>query len=82
MLSDLKYGIRWKQKEIPIVNHWYRYVGELLDCWKIKKDFYSPETKITYFKIVEYHNGENLYCGKTLAEVRQIMRENTYRMVI
>lgn len=81
-LSDLKSGIRWKQKERPSVNHWYRYVGDPLDFWKITKDFHSPKTKITYYKIVEYYNGDILYSGRTLAEIRQIMRENTCRVVI
>ena len=46
------------------------------------KDYHSPETKITYYKIIEYYNGDILYCGHTLAQIREIIRDNTYRMVI
>ena len=54
----------------------------MFDYWKIRKDYHSPVTGITYYKIVEYYNGDNLYCGSTLAQVREIMRDNTYRMVL
>ena len=81
-LPDGKTGIEWRMKEKPCLNHWYRIKGKELDFWRINKDFYSPETKITYYKIVEYYNGDILYCGRTLKQIRMIMRDETYRMVI
>lgn len=73
----------WTNKEKPELNHWYRVIGDVdRDYWKIAKDFHSHETGITYYKIVEYFNGDILYSGKTLASIRQIMRNNTYRMVL
>lgn len=73
----------WTNKEKPVVNHWYRLIGDGdRDYWKIVKDFYSQERKETYYKIVEYYNGDILYCGHTLAQIREIIRDNTYRKVI
>lgn len=81
-LPNGKNAVEWTSKEKPSVNHWYLSKYDELDYLKIVKDFYNPETKITYYKIVEYFNGDNQYCGHTLAQVREIMRENTYRMVV
>ena len=82
-LTESKSGIRWNINERPSLNHWYRVRGaDPVAYWKMVKDFYSPETKETYYKIVDYFNGDNMFCGKSLAQLRQIMRENTYRMVI
>lgn len=80
-LPNNKTGIRWTNRERPSINHWYRCIGDV-DYWKILKDFHSPERKITYYKIVEYYNGDILYSGKTLAQLRELIRDNTYRMVI
>ena len=82
MLPEGKAGIAWTNKERPSVNHWYRTISKEADYWKIVKDFHSPETKITYYKIIEYYNGDVMYSGKTLAELRILIRDNTYRMVI
>lgn len=81
-LPNNKTGIRWTHRERPSLNHWYRCISGEPDYWKIIKDFHSPETKITYYKIVEYYNGDILYAGKTLAQLREIIRDNTFRMVI
>lgn len=80
-LPNKKIGIRWTHKERPSINHWYMLINEE-DYWKIVKDFHSPERKVTYYKIVEYYNGDFIYVGKTLSEIREIVRNNTYRMVI
>ena len=74
--------IPWKQTDKPCLNHWYRTNERDLDYWKVVKDFHSPETNLTYYKIVEYHNGDVMYCGSTLAQARQLIRENTYKMVV
>lgn len=74
--------IPWKQTDKPCLNHWYRMIESADDYWKVVKDFHSPETNLTYYKIVEYHNGDVLYCGSTLAQARQLIRENTYKMVV
>lgn len=75
-------GIPWANREKPCINHWYRMRDKERDYWKIAKDFHSPETNKTYYKIVEYFNGDILYAGKSLAVIRQLMRDNTFRMVI
>ena len=75
-------GVPWSNREKPSLNHWYRCIANERDYWKIVKDFHSPERNTTYYKIVEYFNGDVLYCGRTIAEIRQIVRNNTYRMVI
>lgn len=80
-LSDGR-GIKWGKTEKPCINHWYRCISEDRDYWKILKDYHSPEKGVTYYKIVEYYNGDVLYVGKPLAVIRQIMRTNTFRMVI
>lgn len=74
--------IPWKQTDKPCLNHWYQTNERDLDYWKIVKDFHSPDTNLTYYKIVEYYNGDVMYCGSTLAQARQIVRENTYKMVV
>ena len=81
-LPNGKNAVEWTHKEKPCVNHWYLCKDLYIDYWKITTDFYSPETKKTYYRIVEYYNSDVLYTGHTLAQVREIMRENTYRMVI
>ena len=80
-LASGKMAFRWSNREKPSVNHWYQ-LRENLDYWKIQKDFYCKETNTTYYRILEYYNGDLLYCGKTLAQARELIRENTYRMVI
>ena len=80
-LASGKMAFRWTDRERPSVNHWYQ-LRECLDYWKIQKDFYCKATNITYYRILEYYNGDFIYCGKTLAQARQLIRENTYRMVI
>lgn len=82
ILQDGTQAVEWTRKEKPCVNHWYRCKDSDTDFWKITKDFHSPETHETYYKIVEYYNGDILYCGHTLADIREILRANTYRMVI
>ena len=73
----------WMNKEKPELNHWYRVIGDSdRDYWKIVKDYHSQETGITYYKIIEYYNGDIMCCGKTLAQCRELIRKNTYRMVI
>ena len=81
-LKNGKTGICWTHKERPSVNHWYQCIGNDWEYWKITKDFHSPETKITYYKIIAYYNGDIIYSGHTLATIREIIRDNTYRMVI
>ena len=49
------------------------------DFLKIVKDYHSEERNITYYKIVEYRQGDNLYAGRTLAQAREIIRDLTYR---
>ena len=82
LLPNGKYAFKWTRYEKPSVNHWYLCKDSYTDYWKIMKDYHSPETKTTYYKIIEYYNGDILYCGHTLAQIREIMRDNTYRMVI
>ena len=81
-LSNGKTAFCWSDGERPCINHWYLLKEPGLDYWKIMKDFHDKETNITYYKIVEYYNGEILYCGKSLFQIRQLIRNNTYRMVI
>ena len=81
-LANGKNAVEWTQREKPSVNHWYLSKDSEDDYWKIKKDFYSSETKETYYRIIEYYNGDILYCGRSLSQIREIMRDNTYRMVI
>lgn len=71
-------GILWTHGEKPCLNHWYRMIKDD-DFLKIVKDYHNEEENITYYKIVEYRQGDNLYTGKTLARARTIMRELTYR---
>ena len=80
-LASGKTAFRWSNREKPSLNHWYQ-LRECMDYWKIQKDFYCNETNITYYRILEYYNSDLIYCGKTLAQARQLIRENTYRMVI
>lgn len=74
-------GVPWSRTERPCVNHWYRTINGECDYWKIIKDYHSKERNITYYKIVEYYNGDQLFCGKSLASVREIMRQNTWKKV-
>ena len=80
-LASGKTAYRWTNSEKPSLNHWYQ-LRECMDYWKIQKDFYCKETNLTYYRITEYYNSDIVYSGKTLAQARQLIRENTYRMVI
>ena len=82
LLPNGKNAVEWTKREKPCVNNWYLCKESNMDYWKILTDYHSLETKTTYYKIVEYYNGDILYCGHTLAQIREIMRDNTYRMVI
>ena len=82
MIKMLEKFIQWKTIEKPCLNHWYRLKSDDLDYWKIVKDFHSPESNITYYKIVEYYNSDVFYVGSTLAQARELMRDNTYKMVV
>ena len=81
-LPNGKNAVEWTKREKPSVNHWYLCKYSYTDYWKIMKDYHSPETKQTYYKIVEYYNGDIFFCGFTLEQIREIIRQNTYRMVI
>ena len=81
-LPNGKHAVEWTRREKPCLNHWYLCKDSDTTYWKIAKDYHSPETKITYYKIIEYYNGDILYCGHTLEQIREIMRDCTYRMVI
>lgn len=81
-LSNGKTAFCWSDRERPCTNHWYLMKEPGNDYWKIMKDFYCKETNITYYKIVEYYNSDVIYSGKTLAQIRQLIRNHTYRMVI
>ena len=76
-----KVGVKWSRNEKPEVNHWYKVIEED-DYRKIVKDFYSKERNITFYRIVEYYNADCMYVGRTLAQCREIIRDNCYRMVI
>ena len=80
-LASGKTATRWTRREKPEVNHWYQQRLQM-DYWKIVKDFHSPEKNTTYYRIVEYVNGDIIYSGKSLAQCRELIRENTYRMVV
>ena len=80
-LASGKTATRWTRNKKPEVNHWYQ-LRLSVDYWKIQKDFHSPEKNTTYYRIVEYVNGDLIYSGKTLAQCRELIRENTYRMVV
>ena len=82
LLPNGKNAVEWTTCEKPSVNHWYLCKDSDTDYWKIMKDYHSPGNRTTYYKIVEYYNGDNLYCGHALAQIREIIRNNTYRMVI
>lgn len=74
--------VAWSRNEKPCVNHWYRVLTGDRDYWKIKKDFHDVKHNITYYKIVTYYNGDNIYCGHSLARIREIMREQTWKVCI
>lgn len=71
--------IEWTATEKPNVNQWYRVKQPELDYIKITKDFYSPEKRTTYYKLLEYYQGETIYQGRTLAEARDLVRMLTWR---
>ena len=74
-------GVKWSENEKPEVNHWYKCIDDD-DYWKIVKDFYSKERNVTFYRVVEYYNASCLYVGRTLAQCRELIRDNCYRMVI
>ena len=80
-LKDGKTGVLWTHNEKPCANHWYK-LRDADDYWKFTKDYHSELEHVTYYKIVEYYNGDNIYVGRTLAQIRELIRDNTYRMVI
>lgn len=82
ILSTGKTAWPWSGNEKPELNHWYQCSAFPLDYWKILKDFHDEESGVTYYKIVEYYNGEILVVGEPLAVCREIIRDHTYRMVI
>lgn len=81
-LASGKTAYRWARNEKPMLNHWYQLRESSEEMWRIRKDFYCHERNITYYKIEEYYNGDIIYSGKTLAQCRELIRDNTYRMVV
>ena len=79
-LPDGKTGYYWEVNEKPCLNHWYR-TQDGIDFWKITKDYYSPQRRETFYNIVEYYNGDILFSGHSLKSCREILKENTYRVV-
>ena len=57
LLPNGKNAVEWTKREKPSLNHWYLCKDSDTDYWKIAKDYHSPETKQTYYKIVDYYNG-------------------------
>lgn len=82
LLENGKTAIEWEQKQKPCVGHWYLCKDSDTTYWKITKDYYCEPLRETLYKIVEYYNGDILYSAHTLSGIRQILKENTYRMVI
>lgn len=79
-LASGKTAFRWSNREKPSLNHWYQLL-RTQDYWKIQKDFHCKETNQTYYRIAEYYYCEIVYSGITLAKARDLIRDNTYRMV-
>lgn len=79
-LPEGKTGYYWEALEKPCLNHWYR-TQDGIDFWKITKDYYSLERHETLYRIVEYYNGDILYSGHSLKSCRELLKENTYRVV-
>lgn len=71
----------WTDKEKPNLNQWYRVRFADERFWCIRKDYYDSDREITLYKIVEYYSGDILHCGCALWQARQIIRDNTYRMI-
>lgn len=70
----------WKEADRPLINAWYRVIGgHNLAYWKIKKDYYNPRSGKTYWKIIDYYNGDVICQGKSLYYCRKLMKENTYK---
>lgn len=82
LLSNGKTACPWSENETPELNHWYQCCALPFDYWKIVKDFRDQKIGITYYKIIEYYNGETLAVGQSLAKCREIIRDHTYRVVI
>lgn len=80
-LPDGLIGVKWLLSEKPCLNHWYRVIQKEKDFWKITKDFYCEDRHITLYKIVEYYNGDLIYSGLPLWQIRQIIRDCTFRKV-
>ena len=81
LLSNGKTALPWSENEKPELNHRYQCSALPLDYWKIVKDFHDQEIGTTYYKIIEYYNGETLAVGETLMGCREIIRDHTYRVV-
>ena len=81
ILPDGRTAYEWTKSEKPCVNHWYLMKDAETDFLKIVKDYYDSSRRETLYKIVEYYNGDNLYSGRSLSVVREIMRNETYRKV-
>lgn len=80
ILPDGEIGVKWLNTEKPCLNHWYRVIQKDCDYWKVVKDYYNPERNVTLYKIVEYYNGDVIYSGLALWQIRSIMRDCTFRM--
>ena len=75
--------IEWTEKEKPNVNQWYRCKDDKkVDFWKIRKEFHSEETRKTYYRIVSYYYGMDIYEDLTLAKAREIMKDWTFRKAV
>ena len=72
--------LRWTKDDRPCLNTWYRVIGgHNLAYWKIVKDYHNPRLGRTYYKVVDYYNGDIICCGKALHYCREMIRENTYK---
>lgn len=73
-------GRNWKAIEKPCVNAWYPCNDDSGDYYKIIRDYYDPDRKMVLYKIISYDYGDCMYSGKTLSDIRDIMRGCTYNI--
>ena len=74
--------MEWTRKDKPCLNHWYRLRTGDLDFIKILKDYHSPETGDTYYKIVTYYDGDIIAVGLSLVQARQYIKDHTRKLVL
>lgn len=69
----------WKAKDKANLNQWYRMRESEQDFLRIRKDYRSPELKLTFYKVEEFVHSDVISQGLTLEQARDMIKQFTWK---